>query len=313
MLFRNHSGCYRSHWYSLYDGNFVRPYCKKCAPAFRKLYSGKLQYLRREQSNKISISLPKILFHLGTIFGQTSHWAILLSRIVELASEKNGESLVLTFFPHPRMVLRPEEHGVELLSTTTEKVDLLRESGINHLVIHPFSRDFSAMSASQFIQTIIAQKLQASKLVIGYDHRFGNQRAGSISELRLSGQKLGFEVEEIPEQDIDAIAISSTRIRKALKDGRVGEAAALLGRPYSLSGIVVRGNRIGHSIGFPTANIRIPESYKLIPSEGVYLARFGFGGKSFHSMVSIGRRPTLESNGKLSIEAHVLDFRVLIS
>lgn len=245
---------------------------------------------------------------IGTFDGVHLGHKKLLSRIVELASEKNGESLVLTFFPHPRMVLRPEEHGVELLSTTTEKVDLLRESGINHLVIHPFSRDFSAMSASQFIQTIIAQKLQASKLVIGYDHRFGNQRAGSISELRLSGQKLGFEVEEIPEQDIDAIAISSTRIRKALKDGRVGEAAALLGRPYSLSGIVVRGNRIGHSIGFPTANIRIPESYKLIPSEGVYLARFDFAGKSFNSMVSIGRRPTLESNGKLSIEAHVLDF-----
>ncbi|MGR6088706.1 MAG: bifunctional riboflavin kinase/FAD synthetase [Arcticibacter sp.] len=245
---------------------------------------------------------------IGTFDGVHLGHRKLLSRIVELASEKNGESLVLTFFPHPRMVLRPEEHGVELLSTTTEKVDLLRESGINHLVIHPFSRDFSEMLAGQFIQSVIVQKLQASKLVIGYDHRFGNQRTGSIRELLQSGQKLGFEVEEIPQQDIDTMAISSTRIRNALKEGRVGEAAALLGRPYSLSGIVVRGNRIGHSIGFPTANIRIPESYKLIPSEGVYVARFVFAGKSYNSMVSIGRRPTLESHGKLSIEAHVLDF-----
>ena len=145
-------------------------------------------------------------------------------------------------------------------------------------------------------------------MVIGYDHRFGNQRNGSIRELLQSGQKLGFEVEEIPQQEIDTMAISSTRIRNAFKNGRVGEAASLLGRPYSLSGIVVRGNRIGHSIGFPTANIRIPESYKLIPSEGVYVARFVFAGKSYNSMVSIGRRPTLESHGKLSIEAHVLDF-----
>ena len=245
---------------------------------------------------------------IGTFDGVHLGHRKLLSRIVELASENHGESLVLTFFPHPRMVLRPEEHGVELLSTTTEKVDLLRESGINHLVIHPFSRDFSSMSASQFIQSIIVQKLQASKLVIGYDHRFGNQRTGSIRELLQSGQKLGFEVEEIPQQDIDTMAISSTRIRNALKEGKVGEAAALLGRPYALSGIVVRGNRIGHSIGFPTANIRIPESYKLIPSEGVYVARFVIVGKSYNSMVSIGRRPTLESHGKLSIEAHVLDF-----
>ncbi|MFM7177667.1 MAG: bifunctional riboflavin kinase/FAD synthetase [Bacteroidota bacterium] len=245
---------------------------------------------------------------IGTFDGFHLGHRKLLSRIVELATENNGESLVLTFFPHPRMVLRPEEHGVELLSTTTEKVELLRECGINHLVIHPFSRDFSALSASQFIQNIIVQKLQASKLVIGYDHRFGNQRTGSIGELRQSGQTLGFEVEEIPEQDIDAIAISSTRIRNALKEGRVDEASVLLGRPYSLSGIVVRGNQVGHSIGFPTANIRVPESYKLIPSEGVYMANFDFAGKSFLSMVSIGRRPTLESHGKLSIEAHVLDF-----
>lgn len=254
------------------------------------------------------VPVEGLVVTIGTFDGVHLGHRKLLSRIVELASENNGESLVLTFFPHPRMVLRPEEHGVELLSTTTEKVDLLRESGISHLVIQPFSRDFSAMSASQFIQTIIVQKLQTSKLVIGYDHRFGNQRTGSISELRQSGQKLGFEVEEIPEQDIDAIAISSTRIRNALKEGRAGEATALLGRPYSLSGIVVRGNRIGHTIGFPTANIRIPESYKLVPSEGVYVAKFVFAGKSFNSMVSIGRRPTLESQGKLSIEAHVLDF-----
>lgn len=254
------------------------------------------------------VPVEGLVVTIGTFDGVHLGHRKLLSRIVELASENNGESLVLTFFPHPRMVLRPEEHGVELLSTTTEKVDLLRESGISHLVIQPFSRDFSAMSASQFIQTIIVQKLQTSKLVIGYDHRFGNQRTGSISELRQSGQKLGFEVEEIPEQDIDAIAISSTRIRNALKEGWAGEATALLGRPYSLSGIVVRGNRIGHTIGFPTANIRIPESYKLVPSEGVYVAKFVFAGKSFNSMVSIGRRPTLESQGKLSIEAHVLDF-----
>jgi len=252
--------------------------------------------------------VPGLVVTIGTFDGVHLGHRQLLSRIVELAAQNGGESLVLTFFPHPRMVLRPEEHGVELLSTTAEKIALLRESGINHLIIHPFSRDFSAMPADQFIQQVISQKLQAQRLVIGYDHRFGNQRAGSISQLRQSANELGFVVEEIPEQDLNDIAVSSTRIRSALKNGHVHDAAVLLGRPYSLSGIVVRGNRIGHQLGFPTANIRVPESYKLIPAEGVYTSKIDIEGHTYRGMMSIGRRPTVEAHGKLGIEVHILDF-----
>ncbi|MFM7079458.1 MAG: bifunctional riboflavin kinase/FAD synthetase [Bacteroidota bacterium] len=232
----------------------------------------------------------------------------LLSRIVEVASQKNLETLVLTFFPHPRMVLSPEEHGVELLSTTTEKIALLSETGIDHLVIHPFSRDFSSMTAEAFVRQVIFEKLRASQLVIGYDHRFGNQRQGSIDELKRHGLDLGFTVEEIAEQDVDDMAVSSSRIRLAIKEGRVEEACQLLNRPYELSGIVVRGNQVGRTIGFPTANLRIPESYKLLPAEGVYVV--SVHGMDFvrNGMMSIGRRPTLESHGKLALEVHILDF-----
>lgn len=232
----------------------------------------------------------------------------LLTRIVEIASQNNLESLVLTFFPHPRMVLSPEEHGVELLSTTTEKIALLSDTGIDHLVIHPFSRDFSSMTAEEFVRKVISEKLHASQLVIGYDHRFGNQREGSIGELKRYGHDLGFTVEEIPKQDVDDMAVSSSRIRTAIKEGRLEEAGQLLDRPYELSGIVVRGNQIGRTIGFPTANIRIPESYKLLPAEGVYMV--SVHGMDFvrNGIMSIGRRPTLETHGKLALEVHILDF-----
>lgn len=206
------------------------------------------------------------------------------------------------------MVLNPEEHGVELLSTTSEKIELLSKTGIDNLIIHPFSRDFSSMTAEVFVREIIASKLQAQQLVIGYDHRFGNQRTGSIEELRKLGSELGFVVEEIPKQDVDDIAVSSSRIRQALKSGNVEVASQLLGRPYEFSGIVVRGNQVGRTIGFPTANIRIPESYKLIPDEGVYIVTVHGIDVVYNGMMSIGRRPTLESHGKIALEVHILGF-----
>lgn len=245
---------------------------------------------------------------IGTFDGVHLGHRKLIQRIVEQAQSSNGEALVLTFFPHPRMVLNPEEHGIELLSTTTEKIRLLSETGIDHLVVHPFSRDFSSMDAEKFVRDILVAKLSTKHLVIGYDHKFGNQRSGNISQLRVLGAALDFAVEEIPEQDVNDIAVSSTQIRKHLKEGRVAEAAELLGRPYELSGIVVKGNQIGRTIGFPTANIRIPESYKLIPAEGVYLVDVLVDGQTKHGMMSIGKRPTVDHQGKLSVEVHILGF-----
>ena len=245
---------------------------------------------------------------IGSFDGMHLGHRQLISRIVELAAKVGGESVLLTFFPHPRMVLQPEEHGIELLTTTTEKINLLEHTGINHLVIHPFSRDFSELSPDEFIQTVLVEKLKTKYLVIGYDHRFGNNRSGSISDLLKKGNEYNFLVEEIPEQDVNDIAVSSSRIRKALKTGDVRAARELLGRPYALSGIVVRGNRIGNTIGFPTANIHIPESYKLIPAEGVYLCEVLADGSKHFGMMSIGRRPTLETKGGISVEVHIIDF-----
>ena len=214
---------------------------------------------------------------IGSFDGVHLGHSKLISRIVEQSGKSGGESVILTFFPHPKMVLNPEEHGVELLSSTQEKIALLEKSGIDTLIIQPFSRDFSEMTAEVFIREVISGALQTKHLVIGYDHRFGNRRSGGIADLQVIGHQLGFTVEEIPEQEVDAMAVSSSRIRTALKSSEIPVANNLLGRPYSLTGLVVRGERLGTTLGFPTANIQVKESYKLVPAEGVYVAQAEIG------------------------------------
>ena len=243
----------------------------------------------------------------GTFDGVHIGHQKILNRLKEISLQSGGESVVLTYWPHPRLVVSDDSQNLQLLSTIDEKIELFDRLGIQHLVIIPFTRAFSELSSEEFIQQIIVKKIGTKKLVIGYDHRFGRNREGSFDFLKKNCAEYGFEVEEILRQDIEDLAISSTRIRQALLSGQVGVANELLGRPYSLSGTVVKGKQLGRTIGFPTANLQLHESYKLVPLNGVYVVRAHYEGGVFTAMVNIGVRPTVDGTQR-TIEAHLFDF-----
>src|SRR4051812_6868705 len=216
----------------------------------------------------------KVLSHavvtIGTFDGVHLGHQKILSRLTELAAEEKGETVVLTFFPHPRMVLQPDDNDLKLITTMNERVELLRKYGVDHLIIQPFSKEFSRMSAMEFVRDILVNKIGTKTLVIGYDHHFGRNREGSFKDLEAMANVYNYRVEEIPKQVIDDAAVSSTKIRNALLNGDIKTANHLLGHDFALSGKVVDGDKIGRSLGFPTANINIAESYKLIPKSGIY-------------------------------------------
>lgn len=246
---------------------------------------------------------------IGTFDGVHIGHQKVIKRVNEIAKMVHGESVVLTFFPHPRMVLSPENHGLLLLNTLEEKIQLLRKYGIQHLIIHPFSTEFSRTSVTEYVRDILVNKIGTRKLVIGYDHHFGRNREGSLKSLVELAPLYHFEVEQIPEQDINHIAISSTKIREALLAGDIVTARNFLGHDYSLTGIVIKGKQIGRSLGFPTANIEVEESYKLIPAKGIYAVQVKIDPdeRVFNGMLSIGSRPTFD-DGPVSIEVNILNF-----
>ncbi|MBA4299153.1 riboflavin kinase / FMN adenylyltransferase [Algoriphagus alkaliphilus] len=244
----------------------------------------------------------------GTFDGvHLGHQKILI-RIREIARTLQGETVLITFWPHPRLVLYPDEHNLRLLSTFEEKTKLLRQFGIDHLITIPFTQEFSQMSSEEFIKKVIIESIETKKLVIGYDHRFGKNREGSFEYLKVNSSSFGFELEEIPRQDVEEIGVSSTKIRKALELGDVTTATNCLGRPYELNGIVIKGQQIGRSIGFPTANIHIPNDYKLIPKDGVYAVEAAVDGSYYKAMLNIGNRPTVDGTKK-TVEANLFDFQ----
>lgn len=243
----------------------------------------------------------------GTFDGVHIGHQKILNRLKEISSLSDGESVVLTFWPHPRMVVSEDSQGLQLLSTIDEKIALFEQLGIHHLVIIPFTRAFSELTSEEFIQQVLVSKIGTKKLVIGYDHRFGRNREGSFEFLKTNAPAYGFEVEEIPRQDIEDLAISSTRIRQALRSGQVSVARGLLGRAYSLSGTVVKGKQLGRTIGFPTANLQLHEDYKLVPCNGVYVIKAYYQGNAYPAMLNIGVRPTVDGTVR-TIEAHIFDF-----
>ena len=215
------------------------------------------------------------------------------------------ESLVLTFFPHPRMVLQ-QDSSIKLLNTIDEKATLLEKFGIDNLIIHPFDEVFSNLSAEEFVKNILVDKLNIHKIIIGHDHRFGKNRTADINDLILFGEKYKFEVEQINAKEIDEIAVSSTKIRKALLEANIKLANEYLGYSYFISGKVVEGKKIGRTIGFPTANIQINESYKLLPKNGVYVVSSKINNILYFGMMNIGKNPTLGDNEQ-SIEVHIFE------
>ena len=217
------------------------------------------------------------------------------------------ESLVLTFFPHPRMVLQ-QDSSIKLLNTIDEKATLLEKFGIDNLIIHPFDEAFSNLSAEEFVKDILVDKLNIHKIIIGHDHRFGKNRTADINDLIAFGKKYSFEVEQINAHEIDEIAISSTKIRKALVEGNIKLANQYLGYSYYISGKVVEGKKIGRTIGYPTANIQINENYKLLPKNGVYVVSSEIDNILYFGMMNIGKNPTIGENDQ-SIEVHFFNLK----
>jgi riboflavin kinase/FMN adenylyltransferase len=246
----------------------------------------------------------------GTFDGVHRGHKKILEQVVRRAHESNTESVVLTFYPHPRMVLYPEDHGLQLLNTLDEKIRLIAQTGIGHLIIHPFTKEFARTTATEFVKEILINRLGTRRLVIGYDHHFGRHRQGSIAELKELAPLYDFRVEEIAEVEVNQVAVSSTKIRKALIQGDLSTANAYLGYPYLLTGRVKKGQGRGRQLGFPTANLQIAEGHKLIPATGIYYVRVSFpdtGNAFYHGLLSIGHNPTFGVN-PLSLEVYILDF-----
>ena len=269
---------------------------------------------------------------IGTFDGVHYGHQKIVKRLCELAKSSGGESVILTFFPHPRMIIDPENQDLKLINTIKEKAEILADLGVDHLIITPFTRDFSNLSPAEYIQNILIDTIGTKQIIVGYDHRFGKDRKGGMAELEAFSKIYNYTIEEIPEQDINDVAVSSTKIRKALLEGDVALAATYLGYHFAINGPVIKGDKIGRTIGFPTANIFVEETYKLIPSDGIYAvtiemleeksevesqklgvessSRLGTkdsGLNLYRGMAYIGQRPTINGMTR-NIEVNIFDF-----
>jgi len=251
-------------------------------------------------------SEAKTLVTIGTFDGvHFGHQQILQKLILEAKNEQK-KSVLLTFFPHPRMVLQ-KDASIELINTIEERSKLLEKTGLDYLIIHPFSKEFSRMTALEFVRDVLVNQFNISKLIIGYDHHFGKNREGNITQLTEYSHLYDFKVEEIPAQDIDDVSVSSTKIRKALANGNLKTANNYLGYHFMINGKVVNGKQLGGKIGYPTANIHVSEDYKLIPKTGVYVVKSTINSETIFGMMNIGNRPTVDGNHQ-TIEVHFFDF-----
>jgi len=245
--------------------------------------------------------MPSVIT-IGTFDGVHIGHQKIIERLIKVGQNKSLESLVLTFFPHPRMVLN-KETNIKLLNTIDERKELLSKLNLKALVVKTFNKDFANLSARDYVKSILVDELNAKHIIIGYDHHFGKNRSANINDLKKFGKEFGFEVEEISAQDIKDVAVSSTKIRKAISCGDIKTANSYLGSPYFLTGTVIKGKGLGKQIQFPTANIYIKEDYKLIPKNGVYLVKSIIDNTPIYGMMNIGTNPTVNGT-KQSIEVH---------
>ncbi|MDC6403816.1 MULTISPECIES: bifunctional riboflavin kinase/FAD synthetase [Maribacter] len=243
---------------------------------------------------------------IGTFDGVHIGHRKILEKVINRAKNSNLKSAVLTFFPHPRMVLQ-KDANIKLLNTIDEKKSILEKMGLDILVIHPFTKEFSRLSATEFVRDLLVNKLKSKNVIIGYDHRFGRNRNANITDLIAFGNALDFSVEEIPAQEIDEVSVSSTKIRRALENGDIETANAYLGYEYMLTGTIKKGKGLGRKIHFPTANVHIEETYKLVPKNGSYIIKSHIEGADVFGMMNIGYNPTVNGTSK-TIEVHFFDF-----
>ena len=245
---------------------------------------------------------------IGTFDGVHCGHKALLKQIKEISNRVNGESVLLSFYPHPRMVLYPDDHRISLLSSPEEKIQELEKAGLDHLVVYPFSTELSRLSAFEYVRDFLVKGINAHTVVVGHDHRFGRNREGDFKTLVELSDVFGFQVLEIPALEIDSIEISSTKVRSALECGDAKEAATFLGRPYSFTGVVFKNRQLGRTLGFPTANVRLAFEHKLIPAHGVYVSHVQTPTGNFNGVTNIGIRPTVGRDNEVHIETHIFDF-----
>ena len=246
---------------------------------------------------------------IGTFDGVHLGHQKVISRLNGFAHEHGGESVIFTFYPHPRLVTKPGPSDLRLLTTLDEKKEQFARWGVDHLIVFPFTESFSQLTYAQFVKQILVDKMKTHCLVVGYDHRFGKNREGSFEYLQSCAQKYGFLIEKLEPLLVDEANVSSTRIRNALQAGLIEKANRYLGYRYTLHGTVVEGQRVGRKLGFPTANIEASDPYKLIPGHGVYAVEVKLSGKTYKGMLNIGIRPTFNKNAdNRSIEVHLFDF-----
>lgn len=251
--------------------------------------------------------VQKTVVTIGTFDGVHIGHQKIIKRIKELASQVNGETVIFTFYPHPRVVLHPDDNDLKLINTLEEKLELLEKAGIDNIIIQPFTKEFSRLSATEFVRDVLVNKLGTSILVIGYNHQFGRNREGNLEQLKELAPVYNFQVEEISRLDIESIAVSSTKIREALMEGDITSANSYLGSPFSITGEVIKGDQLGRTIGYPTANIRLKDPNKITPAAGVYAVEVIVGGVHKKGMLNIGNRPTFSGRDS-RIEVHIFDF-----
>jgi len=252
-----------------------------------------------------AVSYPIVT--IGTFDGVHLGHQSIFAKMKEEAAKTGGETVVITFFPHPRLVLYQDSVNLKFINTREKKIERLEKVGIDHLVIIPFTKEFSHNSSEQFVTDYVVKYVHPAKIIIGYDHHFGRNREGNIHLLESLKEKSGYQVEQVLPYYVDGTPVSSTRIRDLLHDGNVKEANRMLGYEYAITGKVVRGQRIGHKLGYPTANLEIPNEYKLIAANGVYACRVLLKNKILKGMGNIGVRPTID-HGDLTIEVNIFDF-----
>lgn len=262
--------------------------------------------------------LANAVVTIGTFDGVHYGHQKIIKRLCELAKSTGGESVILTFFPHPRMIIDPENQDLKLINTINEKAKILADLGVDHLIITPFTRDFSNLTATEYIKEILVNQIGTKQIIVGYDHRFGKDRKGGMNDLIALSKVYDYAIEEIPEQDVNDVAVSSTKIRTAVLEGNVSLAAEYLGYNFSINGPVIKGDKIGRTIGFPTANIFVEETYKLIPSDGIYAVTIEMNAEpgvrssdsqlvTYKGMAYIGQRPTINGMTR-NIEVNIFDF-----
>lgn len=276
-----------------------------------------IESLSLEKSDSVKVfqgfdeltKIPHPVLTIGTFDGVHLGHQKIIQQLNDEAKKVGGESVLFTFYPHPRMVLFPDSHGLKLIQTQVEKLEKLQRIGLQNVIVHPFTKEFSRLTATEFVRDYLVNKLNIKTIVIGYDHQFGKNREGTLELLQELGPIYDFNVIEIGAEDINEVNVSSTKIRNALQEGQVTLANTYLGEPFELNGKIIHGEGIGNKLGFPTANIDIENDIKIVPKTGVYAVRVVRENKSeYFGILNIGNRPTVNNDGNCSIEVHILDF-----